>query len=155
MTSQYELIEQFLRAKRIAIVGVSRNPSDFTRALWKDFRKRGYDAVPVNPHLSDIDGIPCFSSVKNVSPVAEGALVMVGKSDVATAIAECAAAGVGLLWVYGIRGEKDVPPEIIAQCREAGIQLIAGHCPYMFLNDSAWFHRLHRFGWKMMGYYPS
>ena len=38
-------IRDFLSLKRIAVVGVSRNPKDFTRSLFREFVRRGYDVV--------------------------------------------------------------------------------------------------------------
>ena len=42
-------IEEFLALRRVALVGVSRNPGDFSRSLFHDMCERGYDLVPVNP----------------------------------------------------------------------------------------------------------
>ncbi len=42
-------VEDFLALKRVAVVGVSRNPKDFTHTMWQEFRQRRYDAIPVNP----------------------------------------------------------------------------------------------------------
>ena len=43
-----ELINQFFSQKRIALIGASRNPRDFSRGLMKEFIGRGIDVVPVN-----------------------------------------------------------------------------------------------------------
>ena len=37
-----EKIDHFLAQKRIAMVGVSRNPRDFSRHLFHDMKTRGY-----------------------------------------------------------------------------------------------------------------
>jgi uncharacterized protein len=42
-------IRDFLAHKRFAMVGVSRQPKDFSRSLFHEFLNRGYEAVPVNP----------------------------------------------------------------------------------------------------------
>jgi len=36
-----ETIEDFLRQKRIAMVGISREPKDFSVMLFNEFRRRG------------------------------------------------------------------------------------------------------------------
>ncbi len=48
MTTRRE-IDGFLALKRVAMVGVSRDPRDFSRMLFREMKKRGYDMVPVNP----------------------------------------------------------------------------------------------------------
>ena len=45
-----QAIDSFLSCRRIAVVGVSRDPKDFSRAVFRAFVERGYDAVPVNPN---------------------------------------------------------------------------------------------------------
>ena len=69
-------IEDFLSYRRIAMVCVSRNPSDFSRALYRELRSRGYDLVPVNPHTDEVDGQRCFHRIADVTPPVEGVLLM-------------------------------------------------------------------------------
>jgi predicted CoA-binding protein len=55
MRNDRPAIDSFLKLKRIAFVGVSRKEADFSRALWKEFRERGYNLIPVNPNAGTID----------------------------------------------------------------------------------------------------
>jgi predicted CoA-binding protein len=43
-------IDAFLASKRIAFIGLSHNPKDFSRHLFREFVEHGYDVVPVNPN---------------------------------------------------------------------------------------------------------
>ena len=47
--SSMAAVQDFLAQKRIAVVGVSHDPKDFSRRLLRTLRERGYDAVAVNP----------------------------------------------------------------------------------------------------------
>ena len=49
-------VEDFLALDRIAMVGVSRNPKDFSRLLFREMCDRGYDMVPINLVAEEIDG---------------------------------------------------------------------------------------------------
>ena len=49
MTTLAVRANEFLAQRRIALVGVSRNPRDLSRTLFRELRRRGYDVVPVNP----------------------------------------------------------------------------------------------------------
>jgi len=40
-------------------------------------------------------------------------------------------------------------------CRKHGIQVVPGACPYMYLHDAAFFHRVHGFFAKLFGQRPS
>src|SRR4029077_1107338 len=66
-------IEDFLRLQRFAIVGVSRDPKDFSRGLLRELCDRGYDVVPVNLYADVIDGLECFQCLQTVKPAVEGA----------------------------------------------------------------------------------
>ncbi|PYX41387.1 MAG: CoA-binding protein, partial [Acidobacteria bacterium] len=49
-------VQDFLALRRIAMVGVSRDPEDFSRKLFREMCDRGYDMVPVNLVAEEIDG---------------------------------------------------------------------------------------------------
>src|SRR6187455_2772457 len=59
-------IEEFLALKRIAVVGVSRDPKQTSYTLWQELRQRRYDAVPVNPAATEIDGVKCVATVIDI-----------------------------------------------------------------------------------------
>ena len=62
--SSMEQIQDFLDHKRIALVGVSRQPNDFSRSMFREFLNRGYDMVPVNPDLPEVEGHHCYAHVQ-------------------------------------------------------------------------------------------
>lgn len=66
----------FLARQRLAVVGVSRDPKDFTRRLFDELSQRGYDLVPVNPHAQDIAGRPCYGRLQDIPAPVDGALIM-------------------------------------------------------------------------------
>ncbi len=140
-----ERIEDFLNQKRIAFVGVSRDPKDFSRALYAELRGRGYDVVPVNPHADAIEGVACYARVQDIAPRVDAALVMTSAERAEQIARDCAAAQVARVWLYRAAGRGAVTPEAVQVCAENGIQIIPGFCPYMFLPQTQFFHRLHGF----------
>ena len=58
-----QAIDSFLACRRIAVVGVSRDPKDFTRQVFRAFVERGYDAVPVNTAGGEVEGRRAASRV--------------------------------------------------------------------------------------------
>jgi predicted CoA-binding protein len=143
------LIDDFLSAKRVAVVGVSRNPRDFNTGLLREFLRRGYDAVPVNPHASQIEGRPCFARIQDIQPPVEAALLLVKPEITHQVLEDCAAAGVRRVWMF-----RAAPAGTAEFCRQHDIGLIAGYCPHMFLPGAAWFHRFHGWLLKRTGAYP-
>ena len=147
-------VEDFLALKRVAVVGVSRDPKHFNRVMWEEFRQRRYDAVPVNPNVADIDGVPCFASVKDIEPPVEGALIMVSRKDADDVVADCAEAGIKNVWLYGGMAPGAASPSAKALADEKGLSHVDGLCPYMFLSDTPAFHAPHRAWKKLTGSYP-
>jgi len=154
MTTQ-NLINEFFGQNRFAFVGVSRKSGDFSRMLLKEFWRRQYDAVPVNPHTNEIEGRQCFRSVGEINPPVTAALLLSPQYATAGIIRECAGAGITLLWIYGISGPKDLPAGAEQDCERYGIKLVPGYCPFMFMDHASWYHRWHGKFMKLIGDYPS
>ncbi len=140
-------IQEFLAQKRLAIVGVSRESKCFANDLFREFRKRGYNVVPVNPHLEILEGERCFARVPEITPKVDAALLMTSGENTLQAVRDCAAAGVKYVWLYGVGGPGSVDAQALELCKQQGIQVIPGFCPYMFLPGTPFFHRMH--GWVM------
>jgi len=148
-------IDDFLGRKRLALVGVSRNPKDFSRRLFLELCRRGYDMVPVNPQMAELDGAPCFARVQDVTPPVAGALVMTPSERSEQVVRDCAEAGITCVWLHRGAGTGSVSKAAVDFCHEHGIRLVEGHCPYMFLPETLFFHRLHGFFLKLSGRYPA
>jgi predicted CoA-binding protein len=149
-----EAIEAFLAQKRIAMVGVSRNPKDFSVSLFDELCRRGYDMVPVNPNVLTVRGRGCFPRVQDIRPPVNAALLMTSPEVTETVVADCAAAGVKYVWMYRAGGKGAVSAKAIAFCRDRGINVVPGQCPFMFLPGSAGVHRVHGLFRKITGRFP-
>lgn len=148
-------IQDFLSHKRIAIVGVSRNPKDFTRALYDEFVRRGFEVVAVNPAVPEIEGKQCFAKIAEVTPPPEAVLLMTPVKGRDALIRECEAAGVRRVWTYGVSGHKALAAETVADFQKAGMTIVEGECPFMFLPHTGGIHRFHGFVRKIFRSYPS
>jgi uncharacterized protein len=151
--SSRAVIDDFLGRRRLAVIGVSSSERDFTRVLFREFAKRGYDVVPVNPKAEEVEGRRCFARVQDVSPPVEGALVTTGAGAAEAVVRDCAAAGIPAVWLYRAVGKGAVSAEAVEFCRESGIAVAEG-CPLMFFEKPGFPHNLH--GWisKLAGSYP-
>ncbi len=140
------VIPVFVKADRLLVT------SDREEA--KAAKANGYDAVPVHREQTAIEGVPCYPNVKAINPKPECALILTPENGIIPALEDCLAAGVRLVWVFGISGSKDVSDDVLIWCELNHMKLIAGYCPYMFLPDMGIVHRFHGAVWKMIGYYP-
>lgn len=152
-TTSLEVIEDFLARKRIAMVGVSRDPKDFSVSLFKELCRRGYDVIPVNPQATEMLGHRCFPRVQDIQPQVEGALLMTCSTVTRTVVADCLEAGIGRVWMYRAGGDGAVNATSVDFCREHGIQVIPGECPFMFLPGNG-FHAVHGLIRKITGRFP-
>jgi predicted CoA-binding protein len=148
-------VEDFLSLHRIAMVGVSRDANDFSRSLFREMRKRSYDMVPVNLSASEIEGEDCFPNLQVVKPPVEGALILTPSFETVRVVQDCIEAGIGKVWIYRAGGQGAVSPEAIALCKQHGIQVVEGHCPFMFFPSSGFIHRAHGFLLKLGHRYPA
>ena len=58
MPTTVDDVRDFLAQRRIALVGLSRNPKDFSHVVFREMSRRGYDMVPVNPAAGELEGRP-------------------------------------------------------------------------------------------------
>ncbi len=130
-------IDQFLALERLALVGVSQNPEELGRRLYRDMRQFGYQAIPVNPHTDTIDGEHCFSRVQDITPPVQAALLLTPPSANEQVVRDCAEAGIRLVWFYGVGDASKANAQAIAYCEQQGISVIPGFCPYMFMSKVA------------------
>ncbi len=152
--SELEHIQDFLAQKRLALVGVSRKKSEFSRGLFRELVSRGYDMVPVNPDAEEIEGCACHGRVQDIDPPVDGVLVMTGAAAVPQVVADCAEAGIPRVWLHGNNGPSDASGEALALCEEHSISVVPGYCPYMFLPETGVLHRFHAWIMKVIGRYP-
>jgi uncharacterized protein len=154
MPASLETISDFLSHRRVALAGISHNPADFSVKLFRDLVRRGYEVLPVNPNLQQVEGHKCFRRVQEIEPRVEAVLIMTSPKVTETLVRDCAEVGVRTVWMYRASGSGAVSQEALEFCRQRGIDVIPGECPYMFLPGSAWFHRFHGLIRKITGQYP-
>jgi len=136
---------EFLALKRIALVGISRNEKDFSRSIYRELVRRGYDVVGVSPALKELEGRPCHARIQDVQPPPEVALLLTSPERTELVVRDCLEAGVRRVWMHRGVGPGAVSPKAVAFCAANGIEVAAGVCPFMALPGGAWPHRLHAF----------
>ena len=76
-------IKEFLQAKRLAVVGVSRSPQKFGTAVYTELKTRGFEVYGVNPHMETILGDKCYPSLGDLAGKIDGVHVNSSRMDVA------------------------------------------------------------------------
>jgi predicted CoA-binding protein len=149
-----EEIEAFWAQSRLAVVGVARDPQEFGCRLFMDLQRWGYDAVPVNPNMTAIGDTRAYSRVQDITPGVGGALLLTSPVLNERIVHDCDEAGVRRVWFYGTGDRSHENAAAIAYCREKGIAVIPGYCPYMFQPKAPYFHKIHGLVARVIGQYP-
>jgi len=111
--------------------------------------------VPVHPVLDSVDGVPCARRLQDVRPPVDGALLMTPPAATELVVRDCAEAGVARVWLHRGAGRGAVSPAAVAYCREHGIAVVEGACPFMFLPAAGLVHRTHGFFARLFGRHPA
>jgi len=147
-------IDNFMSQKKIAIVGFSRNPKDFTRNLSKDLSVRGYELYPVNPNANEIEGKKCYSNVNSIEDEINAAMIFTKGETLSANLDEAVNKGIKNIWLnFDQKFSSDVITKI-EKYEKQGTNVIHGFCPYMFIEDPQFFHKAHRFFKKLFGSFP-
>jgi uncharacterized protein len=152
--TQMENVQDFLAQKRFAFIGVSRQPKDFSRDLFREFRARGYDPVPVHLEAAEIEGARCFTHLRDIQPPVESVLLMTSPTVTNLLVRECVEAGIKWVWFYRGATQGALTDSALQICEVNGIRAVPGECPFMFFGGTPWFHRIHGLMKKITGAYP-
>lgn len=135
----------FLNHRRLAVVGASDAADNFGKTVYRELRGRGYDVVAVNPHVTTVMGDRCYPDLASVPGEIDGVIVMVPKARAVEVVAQCVDQGVPRVWLFkGFGGAGAVSDTAVRLCERNGIEVVAGACPFMFLEPVKGGHRFHR-----------
>jgi predicted CoA-binding protein len=140
-----ESINNFLSGHRLAVVGASDQKSNFGGSIYRALRDHGYEPIAVNPSATSVAGDPCYPDLRSVPGVVDGVVVMVGRSAAVEVVRTAIDQGIERVWLFkGLGAPGSLSDEAVALCRHAGVDVVEGACPMMFLEPVGWFHRMHR-----------
>jgi acyl-CoA synthetase (NDP forming) len=143
-------IDRFLASKAVAVVGTSEAKGSFGGTLFREFRKRGMTVYPVNPRRRTMDGVPCFSSVADLPAGIEAVVTAIPPAATEQVVEACVAREIPLLWM--VNGSSS--PTAITRAEGAGMAVIHGECPLMFLEPVRGGHAMHRWFLRVFGRLP-
>ena len=118
------VVERLLKAKRIAIVGLSDNPARPSYGVAAYLQRHGYDIVPVNPRCKEVLGVPAAAALAAVQGPIDLVNVFRRSEQCAAVAAEAIAVGAKRIWLQlGIRSA-----EARRLAQEAGIDYVEDRC---------------------------
>jgi predicted CoA-binding protein len=148
-------INDFLSNKNIALIGISRNPKNFTRSVFRELKQREYNVIPVNPYADEIEGVICYPNVESIKHKIDSALIFTSTLITLNIVEELVKKDVKNIWIYNGDDKNKLLKTLAEDLKKKNINIIQGYCPFMFLPGTQFPHRLHGFFVKLFGSYPS
>jgi len=129
-------IRALLSPQSVVIVGASADYSKFTGRTVKYVLKHGFRGklFAVNPARSDISGIPCFPSVRDLPEAVDAAFIQIAAKGIPAVIEQCIEKQIKGIIIHSAGFGEDseegrkTRERIRSQVREAGIRIIGPNC---------------------------
>jgi uncharacterized protein len=154
MESLKQAASDFLGQERIAVAGVSRDGSHVANIIYRRLRERGYTVFAVNPNAEVVEGDPCYATVASIPGGVGGLFIATPPEAAPGLVRECIEAGIPRVWMHRGVGRGSVSPEAATLGRQAGVRVIAGACPMMFIEPVDLGHRCLRWYHGVRGRLP-
>src|SRR3954468_23127425 len=125
-----------LTPRAVAVIGASREPTSIGRRVLDALRSGGFSGAiyPVNPNVSEIDGLACYASARALPPGIDLAVIAVPASAVLQVVDDCAAAHVKSLVVisagFAEAGEhgRALQRALVERVRNHGMRMVGPNC---------------------------
>ena len=154
MAKTPESVATFLRGRRIAVAGVSRQSGQAANAVFRKLRTAGYEVFPINPNASEVEGVRCYDAVRAVPGPLDGVVIATASDTAIEIVRQCREHGVRQVWFHRSFGNGSVSEEAVGECQAYGINCIVGGCPLMFCEPVDVGHRCMRWWLQRQGRVP-
>jgi predicted CoA-binding protein len=126
-----EKIRAFLDAGPFAVVGASADRSKYGNKVLRCYMQHDLKAYPVHPKASEVEGQPCFPSLRELPEPVRAASVITPPPMTESVVEDARASGVEFLWMQP--GAES--PAAVARAEELGMTVIAaGPCVLVTLG---------------------
>jgi predicted CoA-binding protein len=143
-------IQEFLKQGKYALAGASRLERKMGNSIYKEFKNKGVDIVPINPNIEELYGDKCYKSVADLPSDINALIICTKPADAEKIVQEAVNKGIKNIWLQqGAQSEKSI--EI---ARQNNINLITKKCVFMFFEPVDSVHKFHRSVKKLFGTYP-
>ena len=128
-----DLIKEFLNKKNIiAVIGASNNKSKYGNKIFHELLDYGYNVVPVNPKETEIDGIKCYPSLKEIPTKPDVINTVVPPKVTFKIVKQAKKLSINKVWMQpGSESE-----ETITFCKKNNIKVLSGVCIMLSLINN-------------------
>lgn len=125
VTTDEGLREVLGNTKTIALVGASNNWQRASHSVMRYLLDLGYTIYPVNPTESEVFGMKCYASVKDIPYPVDMVDIFRKSEDAAPVVDEAVEIGARYVWL-----QLDIfADEQVARAEAAGLKCVVDKCP--------------------------
>ncbi|HSG41610.1 MAG TPA: CoA-binding protein [Anaerolineales bacterium] len=154
-----DMVQDFLKQKKIAVVGVSDERETGCNAAYQRFKENDYQVYPINPRISTYDGATCYPDLKSIPEKPDAVFILANPKVTDEIVKQCVDLGIKHVWMHCMMGTKpglvgsmtSVSQNAVELCEANGINVIPGSCPNQFLEPD-FAHKMMRGMWRMFGF---
>jgi acetyltransferase len=129
-------IESLFYPRSIAVVGASDMPDKFSGRVLKHLLKSDFRGAifPVNPNRKEVQGVACYSNVREIPDPVDVAVMMVPNSRLFEALEDCHSKGVTTALVlnsgFAEAGEQGrrLQERLVAFAKHSGMRICGPNC---------------------------
>jgi predicted CoA-binding protein len=154
MANVPESVSEFLRAKRIAVAGVSRASGQAANAIYRRLKDCGYEVFPINPNAPKVEGVTAYPDLASLPVTVDGVVIATHPNISVDIVRQCRKHGVARVWFHRSFGGGSVSTEAVRECETGGLHYIVGGCPLMFCGQVDFAHKCMRWWLQRRGHTP-
>jgi len=106
--------------RTVAIIGASADSTKYGNKAVRAFKQQGYQVFPVNPKLTELEGLPVFASISTVPVRPNLVSVYLPPPVVLKVLPEIAAKGCDELWL----NPGTESPEVLSEAERLGLNVV-------------------------------
>ena len=139
-TTAFDRLRILESYRQIAMIGLSANPFRPSHFAAIYLMAEGYDVIPVNPRESQILGVKCYPSLRDIPSRVEVVDIFREPVAVPAIVEEAIAVGTRVIWMQlGVIHE-----EAAERARQAGLEVVMDRC--MKIEHARFFGGLNTIG---------
>lgn len=133
-------IDDFIKSKKIAVVGMSRSGKKFGNYACKELKSKGYEIYPVHPEAKEIDGLICSPDLKSLNGKVDGIWISLPPQKVSQVLEEVSEIGLHNIWLQQGAWSEDVQKTI----DRLHLKVVSKKCILMYAQPVQSIHKFHR-----------
>ena len=110
--------------RNVAMVGVSANPDKPSNKVFQYLTENGYNVIPVNPTIGEVDGKKCYANLSAIPQKVEVVDIFRRSEDVPPIVDEAIKIGAKAIWMQ----EGIINNSAAEKAQSAGLLVVMDKC---------------------------